>query len=397
MKLTKEQWKIAITLFIIGSFVYLDKNLISMTVMVLSEQNHWLPTQTGIIFSIYYIGFIIITIPSGWIVDRFGYKKFVVISIFIVALFSILFSFMSSLTLLALMRLGVGIGHAGYTNSTPKIIGENYIGKQRASVQSKILATIGVGGILAYTVGIQLVNYNWRITYWIIALLFILTMIMIIFIIPEKRAKLPTEKAIEKISLFTAWKNKNVLIFSLGMLFINLVNIGMLSWLPIVLKENFNLTNNTTIGYILTFNAIIMAISSMTAGVLMLKVFSNREKKLITISAILGAICLILFIVSTNLVITISLLYLITIFTMLAFTTMLTLPYKFISNSIIGSAFAVINIGAFIGGTISPIIIGYLVTASNGSFFTGYLVMAFCLFLAGLTPFLIKEKVKTVA
>lgn len=386
MILTKEQWKMAITVLIMGSFVSMDKNMISMTVLALGDQFHWLPNQTGIILSVYYIGFTLITIPGGWLVDRYGYRKFILSSLFVLILFSILFSFSSSLIALALMRMGVGLGHASFTTGTPKIISTNFDGEHRASIQSKVLATSGVGGVLAFTMGTQLINSNWRAAYWLIAALYTLVWLMMFVFVKEKKESSNIAHTEESISLFDAWKQKNVLFIALGMLFTNLVATGIISWLPSVLKSNFHMTSNTKIGYLLTTNSILMAVATMVAGILINKYFKHKVKLFITLSSLGAAVCLIAFIFSTHFVMTVLLLYIITILIMFVFTAYMVLPYRLVSNTIIGSSFSVINIGAFIGGIIAPILIGNLVTASKGSFITAYIAMSICLVLASIVP-----------
>lgn len=392
MILTKEQWKIAITVLIMGSFVSMDKNMISMTVMALGEQYHWLPNQTGMLLSVYYIGFTLITIPGGFLVDRFGYRKFILSSLFVLILFSIFFSLSNSLIALAIMRMGIGLGHASYTTGTPKIISMNFDGEHRASVQSKVLATAGVGGVLAFTVGTQLINTNWRTAYWLIAGLYSIVWLMMFLFVKEKKQSHKVTDSTKPVSLFAAWKEKNVLFIALGMLFTNLVATGVISWLPSVLKANFHMTNNTHIGYLLTSNSILMAVATMVAGILINKYYMHKEKLFITLSSLAASICLVGFIFSTHFVITVLLLYIISILIMFAFTAYMVLPYRLVSSKIIGSSFSVINIGAFMGGIIAPMIIGNLVTKSNGSFLTAFIAMSICLLIASIVPFCINLK-----
>lgn len=392
MILTKEQWKIAITVLIMGSFISMDKNMISMTVLALGDQFHWLPNQTGMILSVYYIGFTLITIPGGWLVDRFGYRKFILSSLFVLILFTIFFSLSSSLLALAMMRMGVGLGHASYTTGSPKIISTNFGGEQHASIQSKVLATAGVGGVLAFTIGTQIINSNWRVAYWLITIFYIALWLMMFIFVKEKEHSPKTTKSRESVSLFDAWKEKNVLCIAIGMLFTNLVATGVISWLPSVLKANFHMMDNTKIGYLLTSNSILMAVATMAAGILINKYFKQKEKTFITLSSLAAAACLIGFIYSTHFVITVLLLYAISILLMFAFTAYMVLPYRLVSNQVIGASFSVINIGAFMGGIIAPILIGNLVTESGGSFVTAYIAMSICLVAASIVPFCINLK-----
>lgn len=362
-----------------------------MTVLTLGEQFNWMPNQTGILLSIYYIGFTLVTIPGGWLVDRFGYRKFVLTSLFVLILFSLFFSMSSSLITLAIMRMGVGFGHASYTTGTPKIISKHFEGEQCGSIQSKVLATSGIGGVLAFTIGIQLINTNWRAAYWLIAALYSVVWLMMFIFVKEKKEEASTAHPQKNVSMLDAWKEKNVLYIALGMVFTNLVAAGLLSWLPSVLKANFHVTSTTKIGYILTVNSILMALATMAAGILIQTIFKHKEKILIALSCLTASICLVWFILSTHFVLTLILLYIITILIMFAFTAYMVLPYSLVSKSIIGSSFAVINIGAFIGGIIAPLLIGNLVTASDGSFVTAYIAMSGCLVLASMIPMCIKH------
>lgn len=165
MKLDKAQWKIFWTLIFMGTIVNIDKSMISMTLLAFQKEFGWAPDQLSIILSVFYVSFILVTLIGGWVTDRYGYKKFVVSSLIVLAIFSILFGSVSSLLALAAFRLCVGFGQAAYTNGTPKILATNYSVEECSTVQPKILATAGVGGILAYTAATYVINLDWRYAY----------------------------------------------------------------------------------------------------------------------------------------------------------------------------------------------------------------------------------------
>ena len=393
MNLTSQQKKTLFTLLFIGSVSSLDKSMMGLTVLAVGQEFNLLPSQTSIILSVFYFGYLGITLPGGYFVDRFGYKKFVVSSLIILVLFSFCFSLPSSLALLACARLFVGVGHAGYTNGSPKIINEHFVGKQRASIQSIVLMATGIGGVLAYTVGALLVNTNWRIAYWVMSSLFFVALLLMLFFVPEKKKDNQALKDTPNVSILDGWKSRNTLVLALGLLFNNLENVALLSWMPSVLKTNFQM-GTKEISLILTGNAIVMSLATAAAGFILRKYFAGKEKNFVFLSCIVTAIGLVVFITSHTLFLTVMFLYIVTALSMFTFTAFLSLPYQLIPSTIIGSAYAVINIGAFIGGIISPIIIGNLVTIAGGSFFTGFIVMAIAMILCGLTPSLLKTEPK---
>ena len=68
---------------------------------------------------------------------------------------------------------------------------------------------------------------------------------------------------------------------------------------------------------------------------------------------------------------------------------MLAVPYQLIPRKIIGSAFAVLNIGAFLGGIISPQIVSAF--AKSGSYVVSFLVLALCMVISGGLALLVKK------
>lgn len=74
---------------------------------------------------------------------------------------------------------------------------------------------------------------------------------------------------------------------------------------------------------------------------------------------------------------------------MLAFSGLLAVPYQLIPRNIIGSAFAVLNIGAFVGGIVSPQLVSTF--ARSGSYTISFIVLAVCMVISGGLALLVKK------
>lgn len=74
---------------------------------------------------------------------------------------------------------------------------------------------------------------------------------------------------------------------------------------------------------------------------------------------------------------------------MLAFSALLSIPYQLVPRKIIGSAFAVLNIGAFVGGIISPQLVSTF--AQSNSYFFSFIVHAVCMVISGAATLLVKK------
>ena len=388
MKLTKKQWIVFGVIFLIGIFANLDKSMIGFTADKLISTYGFTKAQMGNLSSVFYVSFILVTIPGGWLVDRFGYKKFVVISLAVLMVFSLLFGTVSSLFAILLLRFMVGSGQAGYTNGAPKIISDSFEADQCAKIQSFVVATAGIGGILASTVGESIINTNWHHAYWFLGIGYMVALLLAVIFLKEHKKEMPAvqgSEAVEKehIGFFDAWKNRNTLLLAGAVLFSNLVGVAMMFWLPNVFHVNFNIENPAMLSTVMVGFYVIMTIAMASSGIILTKYFKNKELSFIFWASVLTAVCLVIFITAPLYQLAIAALYI------GDFAMMLAVPYQLIPRKIIGSAFAVLNIGAFLGGIISPQIVSAF--AKSGSYVVSFLVLALCMVISGGLALLVKK------
>ena len=347
----------------------------------------------GNLSSVFYVSFILVTIPGGWLVDRFGYKKFVVVSLSILMIFSFLFGNVSGLFAILFLRFLVGFGQAGYTNGAPKIISDNFQADQCAKVQSIVIATAGIGGILASTIGQSIINVNWHYAYYMLAAGYLLALVLVALFLKDKKAETTEVKQksqpIEKVGFFDAWKNKNTLLLAIAVLFSNLVGVAMMFWLPNVFHVNFDIQNPSMLSTIMVGFYIIMTIATAISGSVITKYFKGKEQKFIFWLSIITAICIVVFIAAPIYQVAIAALYISDFTMMLAFSALLSIPYQLVPRKIIGSAFAVLNIGAFVGGIISPQLVSTF--AQSNSYFFSFIVLAVCMVISGAATLLVKK------
>ncbi|MFR6487230.1 MAG: MFS transporter [Clostridium sp.] len=326
--------------------------------------------------------------------DRFGYKKFVVISLAVLMVFSFLFGTVSSLFAILLLRFMVGFGQAGYTNGSPKIISDSFEADQCARIQSFVVATAGIGGILASTVGESIIHTNWHHAYWFLGFGYLAALLLAVIFLKEHKKEEPLEqtKTIEKkekIGFFDAWKNRNTLLLAGAVLFSNLVGVAMMFWLPNVFHVNFNIENPAMLSSVMVGFYVIMTIAMASSGIILTKYFKNKELTFIFWASVLTAVCLVIFITAPLYQLAIAALYVGDFAMMLAFSGLLAVPYQLIPRNIIGSAFAVLNIGAFVGGIVSPQLVSTF--ARSGSYTISFIVLAVCMVISGGLALLVKK------
>lgn len=390
----KSSLGLVITLMAGYSMVYMDKNMVSTAIMPIAEQFKLDTSQTGLIMSLFFLGYSLMQIPGGWLADKIGAKKVLLISLGIMSTFSFIFGSVSSLMLFIGIRFFDGIGHAGYPPSCSKCVADNFPQEKRTFVQSAILSTSGIGGVLAFTLGAGLINQNWRYGYVVLGSLFLIAFFLVLFFIPNTVISKKGENAKAKqegIKFSQIITNRNVIILFLAMMLLNFELYGNVSWLPTYLRGKFDWSIGQ-VSMLLAFNAVVQTLTSFFIGSLLSKLFLGKEKKVLIGAGVLCTGLIFGFIKSENVVLSIILLLLVTVVSISAFTTIFTWPHKLFDRSMIGSSIGIINTGGTLGGFFSPMILGYLVKAAGGNFDLAFSFMAAATLLCGFSVLLIKKE-----
>ncbi|MDT2238925.1 MFS transporter [Paenibacillus larvae] len=263
---------------------------------------------------------------------------------------------------------------------------------KRTFVQSLILSTSGIGGILAYTLGAQLIASNWKVGYFVLGMLFAVAMLCVFLFVPnDYKVPVQLNNSAPKLKFTEIIMNRNVLVLFVALLLLNFLLYGNISWLPTYLKSQFGIGIGQ-VGTILAINAVCTTVATMIFGGLLSKWFLGKEKAFVISTAILVSLLLVGFIFSMNLIVSTILLILISMVSVGTFTAIFTWPHKLFDRAIIGSSIGIINTGGTIGGFLAPMIMGALIDKNGGSFSSAFTFMAIAVLLCGLTTLLLQAR-----
>ncbi|WP_086315011.1 hypothetical protein A5821_002545 [Enterococcus sp. 7F3_DIV0205] len=374
------------------SMIYMDKSMISTAVLPMAKEFNLDAGQTGMIMSFFFLGYSLMQIPGGWLADKIGAKKVLMLSLAIISIFSFAFGAVSSLMLFMVIRFFAGLGHGGYPPSCSKSIADNFPQERRTFIQSLILSTSGIGGILAFTLGTNLINANWRYGYLALGTLFAVALVLVAVFVPSQATSAKTSSANKPAIKFSqVITNRNVLVLFVAMLLLNFLLYGNMSWLPSFLAQKFAI-DIKTIGYLLAVNAVFQTAATMFAGALLSKLFLGKERMFILSATVLAAVLVAAFVASNNLVLSMICLIAVSMVSVSAFTAIFTWPHKIMDPSIIGSSIGIINTGGTLGGFLAPMILGQLIKAAGGSFTLAFGFMAAASLLCGLCVLGVKKE-----
>ena len=188
MVAAKQRNLILFLLFIgwaIGNF---DRYFINYAVLSISEDLQLSPTSTGLILSSFFAGYALMQIPGGWLADRFGSRRVLMVSVLMWSIFTALTGAVWSLASMIAIRFVFGIGEGGFQPSSSKLISQTFPMDKRAWAMSIMLSS---GGIVSLIVPLlsayMLTTIGWRISFVILGGIgFLITILYWAFIkLPE--------------------------------------------------------------------------------------------------------------------------------------------------------------------------------------------------------------------
>lgn len=217
----KHSLMVLLVLFIGYTSVYVDKYTIGISLVTVSQDLGFDPSQKGLILSAFFLGYTLFQIPMGYLNNRIGARPVLAISIIIVGLFLIIFGFGYSLLFLVVIRfLSGALGHAGYPPSVSNYISLHIPLNKRGFAQSAMLASSGFAAFIGPLLIAQLLlSVGWRNTYYWIGIAVILIGFLILIVVPKApKIDLNAQKEKIKVPFSELLKDKQLWILLLSAL-----------------------------------------------------------------------------------------------------------------------------------------------------------------------------------
>ena len=203
----------SILIFCVFAFGFFISNLLrSITATltpVLSSEFDLTAGNLGLLAGGYFLGFSLMQIPAGFLLDKYGPKKVVAYFLLIALVSTISFAFAKSFTGLLISRFFIGVGVAaclmGPLTGYRVWFEEKY--QQRANSWMLMVASFGFV-ISTLPVQILLPMIGWRSIFLLISILILASIILILLFIPSWNNNVESQPNKKKGSLSEVWKSK---------------------------------------------------------------------------------------------------------------------------------------------------------------------------------------------
>jgi MFS family permease len=379
-----------LTILFIGWIVdYLDRMVMSVAIPFIGADFHLGAATLGIVLSSFFAGYAVMQIPGGWLSDKFGSRKVMMISIALWSVFTLLTGLAWSLAGLLVIRLLFGIGEGSFPAASSKAIAEYFPQEETARAESTMLSSNALGVAIAPLFAAPLMAaMGWRNMFMVIAVLgLVVAWLIYAYVRPQtnrQRSGSGAKTVKSKMRMRDLMKTPTMWKLVVMWFGLDIVLWGFSSWLPSYLIKVRHL-HLISAGIVASLPFFAGTISMLLGGWLMDRVFVGREKYVAIVVELLGAFFLFMMFQTSN--ITEATLYQIlsAFFLYLGFAAIWSLPLKILPVEIMGSAAGMINFGGQVAGFISPMVMGFLISASGGSYSAAFWFLIIAAVVSAIT------------
>ena len=368
---------------VIGSFA------IIMALPLIAEELQLNAVEQGTIVSAYFLGNAIFTIPGGVIADRVGSKSIIAIGIVLWAILTAFTGMVTGLAILLVIRCLLGVIEAPLSPATMKAIAERTSVEVRTTTNAFVFSAELFGGAIApLIVGSMIALMGWNKTTYLCAGFGLIIALVVAFFLPRPlptdtslQQKIKSEKEMGQFSsegtqmrMVDVLRNRQIWRLTGIMFGLNIVNIGVFTWIPTFLSTEKGL-ELAEVGIATSLPFLMGAIGSLLGGRLFDRYFSKKFRSMVVPSLLVSAIFLLLMLTSSN--VTQFVFYESVAFFFLSLTTqpVIGLTMRVIPPNVLGIGTGLLLFGGKLANMVTPIAMGWIINAFSFQFGFGFLVL----------------------
>ncbi|MFN7096384.1 MAG: MFS transporter [Gammaproteobacteria bacterium] len=340
------------------------------------------------------VGFACMQIPAGYLLDRFNARYVMSSGVFILSLGSLLISFSDNLFLFAIANFAQGIGASFAFIGAGKLISQWFAPNMFPILFgiTEAISCIGAG-ILHSVFVMELHNHSWNTIYQALAVFGFILFILTIIVVKSPASEMKANQTISLIdSLKTVCKNSQLWLCALTAATSFGVLLVYASFWYMPIQEFYSVVQTQA----LIISGMVFV--GIGIGLPFLSWLSNRmqsRKLILHVSLVVGAMTVLLGIYlphyQINTLIIIKIVSFLIGFSLSGSMLLFTVVSELSSDSTRGVALGIINSSVFLFNTFLMFIPLLFMTAFSQTFLTYLWVLPFCILIAILFLYFIKE------
>jgi ACS family hexuronate transporter-like MFS transporter len=164
--LKKKRWQLVFLLFLAGVVNYLDRSALSVAAPLVTRDLDLSPSDLGLIFSSFFVGYAIFNFIGGWASDKLGGKRVFTLAMGVWSAFCALTAAATGFLSLLVIRVFFGVGEGPLSSTMNKVVNNWFPHREAASAVGYANCGTPLGGAIAGPiVGLLAVAFGWRVSF----------------------------------------------------------------------------------------------------------------------------------------------------------------------------------------------------------------------------------------
>ncbi|MGH8785537.1 MAG: MFS transporter [Cupriavidus necator] len=363
-------------LFLAWAVGYADRILMSVALVPISQEFALSAREAGLLLSAFYVSYAIMQLAGGWLSDKLGSRIVVVACVVMWSIFTGMTSLAWSFTSLLVIRFLFGIGEGSFSPASSVTVAEVFPKNQRARAKSFLVSTVFLGSaagsaIIAATVS----KLGWRGAFHILA---VAGFFVAIFLWFSLRSGMGSKRGVKTerprmvwrpvLKMPLAWKLMAIWFFT------SALHVGVNSWMPAYLLKTYHISLSHA-GLAMIIPNLLSFFGANMVGYLLDKLGRRFEKGCLVVGSALSTLFFVMMITTDQVWLLIAFWSLYSLSFNLVYATVFSAPLRRALEHLIGSTTGLMNFGGQLGNSISPAIMGALITAAGGAFFSAFYLL----------------------
>ncbi|SFL48099.1 MFS transporter [Pelosinus propionicus] len=169
-KIGKKRWVIVTLMLLSYTAMYLSRSSMSIAGPIMMQEYGWSATQFGLVSTAFFIGYALTMLPAGYLADRFGSGKIMVVGIFLYSIFQFLTPFGATIGLMIVLRAIMGVGQGVILPCNGSLLAQWVPKKESATAQGIVMIGTPLGITLTMPLAIYVMhNWNWQMVFYTFA------------------------------------------------------------------------------------------------------------------------------------------------------------------------------------------------------------------------------------
>lgn len=359
----------------------MSRMLINYAMIAMSQEFNFNSSQSGLVFSAYFAGYVLMQIPGGMLADKFNTKRLLMCVMVTSSLFTILTGMTHTITMLLVVRFAFGIAQGSYSPAAMKIIAVEFPKNERGRAISIFMSAYSVCSFILPVFSTTTMAYaGWRVAFYILGAIELTVALLFPYIVKGSLNLPKSSPALSAgnkstVSFKMVLRQPIVVLLFVTSFCLNIIQWGVNTWIPTYLSTARNLSLQT-LGWVATVPAVGSLIGMYLSGIVVDKLKKSGQEG--TIAAISLVLCVVLLymmysvkeigtyaLCSTLLSVALSPVNIIKS----------SILSKKLDSSLIGKATGITNTGGQLAGLIVPTAMGTIMQVTNGAYLGAFLFM----------------------